>query len=181
MSVPTPATPAPANAASETDRPAIAPLSPTTPEQPPVSPTVESPQLPGGSSDAASAPLPETIELPPSFILPTGLAALAIPLLGWNLLAGLLLAIFAAFLTIQAATLRLQFTATDFDIYRGDTLIRRFPYKDWENWDIFWYYFPTLFYFKEVKSLHFLPILFDPKLLRACLEAKQLPTRRSWQ
>jgi hypothetical protein len=67
------------------------------------------------------------------------------------------------------------------DIYRGDKLIRRFPYQDWENWDIFWYYLPTLFYFKEVKSLHFLPILFDPKLLRACLEAKQLPKRRSWQ
>jgi hypothetical protein len=121
------------------------------------------------------------IELPPNFVLPTGLAALAIPLLGWSLWAGLLLAIFAAFLTLQAATLRLRFTATDLDIYRGDALIRRFPYSQWENWDIFWYYLPTLFYFKEVKSIHFLPILFDPTLLRACLEAKNLPTRRSWQ
>ncbi len=178
MSVPTPATPTPNNSAPETDRAAIAPAPEATPGQPAASSTSK---IQSATSETLPETLPETIELPPSFILPTGLAALSIPLLGWNLLAGLLLATFSAFLTIQAATLRLQFTATDFDIYRGETLIRRFPYKDWENWDIFWYYFPTLFYFKEVKSLHFLPILFDPKLLRACLEAKQLPTRRSWQ
>jgi hypothetical protein len=138
---------------------------------------------PAAIADPMANPVAQAtdIELPPNFVLPTGLSALAIPLLGWSLWAGLLLAIFAAFLTLQAATLRLRFTATDLDIYRGDTLIRRFPYAEWENWDIFWYYLPTLFYFKEVKSIHFLPILFDPKLLRDCLEAKNLPTRRSWQ
>jgi hypothetical protein len=137
---------------------------------------------PAAIADPMANPVAQAdIELPPNFVLPTGLAALAIPLLGWSLWAGLLLAIFAAFLTLQAATLRLRFTATDLDIYRGDALIRRFPYSQWENWDIFWYYLPTLFYFKEVKSIHFLPILFDPTLLRACLEAKNLPTRRSWQ
>ena len=138
---------------------------------------------PAAIADPMANPVAQAtdIELPPNFVLPTGLSALAIPLLGWSLWAGLLLAIFAAFLTLQAATLRLRFTATDLDIYRGDTLIRRFPYSEWENWDIFWYYLPTLFYFKEVKSIHFLPILFDPKLLRDCLEAKNLPTRRSWQ
>lgn len=123
----------------------------------------------------------ETIELPPSFVLPTGLAAIALPLLGVSLWLGLAVALFAAFLLVQAATLRLVFTASDLDIYRGDRRIRRFPYRDWQNWDIFWYYLPTLFYFKETRSLHFLPILFDPTLLRACLEAKRLPVRRSWQ
>lgn len=138
---------------------------------------------PAAIADPMANPVAQAtdIELPPNFVLPTGLSALAIPLLGWSLWAGLLLAIFAAFLTLQAATLRLRFTATDLDIYRGDALIRRFPYSEWENWDIFWYYLPTLFYFKEVKSIHFLPILFPPTLLRACLEAKNLPTRRSWQ
>ncbi|WP_099534624.1 DUF3119 family protein [Limnothrix sp. PR1529] len=134
-----------------------------------------------GETTAGSLPDSEVIELPPDFVLPTGLAAISILFLAWNLLAALALAAFSAFLTLQAATLRLLFTATALDIYRGDKLIRRFPYQDWENWDIFWYYLPTLFYFKEVKSLHFLPILFDPKLLRACLEAKQLPKRRAWQ
>ncbi|WP_390883386.1 DUF3119 family protein [Kovacikia minuta] len=64
----------------------------------------------------------------------------------------------------------MRFTETDFDIYRGEKLIRRFPYRDWQNWRIFWSPVPILFYFREVKSIHFLPILFDPKTLRLCLE-----------
>ena len=122
----------------------------------------------------------DTVELEPNFVLPTGLAAIAILLLGWKLWVGLIVALFATFLMVQAATLRLIFTPTALDIYRDDTLIRTFPYKDWENWDIFWGYTPILFFFREVKSIHFLPILFDPVMLRNCLEARQLPTRRSW-
>ena len=122
----------------------------------------------------------DTVELEPNFVLPTGLAAIALLLLGWKLWVGLIVALFATFLMVQAATLRLIFTPTALDIYRDDTLIRTFPYKDWENWDIFWGYTPILFFFREVKSIHFLPILFDPVMLRNCLEARQLPTRRSW-
>jgi hypothetical protein len=72
----------------------------------------------------------------------------------------------------QTATLRLQFTATALDIYRREGLIRRFPYQEWQNWRIFWGNAPILFYFKEVKSIHFLPILFDPKQLKTCLEQR---------
>ncbi len=59
---------------------------------------------------------------------------------------------------------------TALDIYRSEQLIRQFPYADWQNWRIFWHRVPILFYFKEVKSIHFLPILFDPKMLETCLE-----------
>ena len=53
---------------------------------------------------------------------------------------------------------------------RSDKLIRSFPYSEWLNWEIFWSPVPVLFYFKEVNSIHFLPIIFDAKTLRSCLE-----------
>jgi hypothetical protein len=84
----------------------------------------------------------------------------------------LAIALFGLFLLFQTATIRLRFTETDLDIYRSETLLRRFPYKDWQNWQIFWSPVPILFYFKEVNSIHFLPILFDPKALQSCLEAR---------
>lgn len=79
-------------------------------------------------------------------------------------------ALFGLFLLYQASTLRLVFTETDLDIYRGETRIRRFPYEEWEIWDIFWTPVPVLFYFREVNSIHFLPILFNPDTLRSQLE-----------
>ncbi len=110
-------------------------------------------------------------ELRPSYAIPSVLAVIGIPL--WFLkfwaIAGVLL-LFSVFLTFQTATLRLIFTDTSLDIYRTNSLIRRFPYKDWQNWQIFWAPIPILFYFKEVKSIHFLPIIFDPQTLEACLE-----------
>ncbi len=77
---------------------------------------------------------------------------------------------FGLFLLIQTVILRFEFTETAFDLYRGDRLIRRFPYQDWQNWRIFWSPIPILFYFKEVKSIHFMPIVFDAAMLRLCLE-----------
>lgn len=121
-----------------------------------------------------------TVELAPSYVLPAGLGAIAALLLAVNGTAAGVLGAFALFLTVQAATLRLRFTGSSLEIYRGSTRIRDFPYRDWQNWDIFWTYWPTLFFFREVKSLHFLPMLFDPRQLRACLEQHNLPVRRSW-
>lgn len=72
----------------------------------------------------------------------------------------------------QTATIRLQFTENALDVYRSGTLIRRFPYQEWLNWRIFWSPVPILFYFREVKSIHFLPVLFDPKMLQTCLEQR---------
>lgn len=113
-----------------------------------------------------------TVELKPSYNIPVFLVLGAIPILLIQPWLGGILAILGLFLMLQAVTLRFQFTATAFDLYRGEKLIRRFPYQEWQNWRIFWTPVPILFYFKEVNSIHFLPILFDPKTLKSCLEER---------
>ncbi|MDJ0800713.1 MAG: DUF3119 family protein [Calothrix sp. MO_167.B12] len=113
-----------------------------------------------------------TIELKPSYNIPIVLVLGAIPLLLVQPWIGAIVALFGLFLLFQTVTLRLQFTPTDLDIYRGEKMIRRFPYQEWQNWRIFWNPVPILFYFKEVKSIHFLPILFDPNTLKECLEQR---------
>jgi hypothetical protein len=113
-----------------------------------------------------------TVELKPSYNIPIVLVIAAIPILLVQPWVGSVLTLFGLFLMFQALTLRLQFTATDLDIYRGEKLIRRFPYREWQNWRIFWNRVPILFYFKEIKSIHFLPILFDPNTLKTCLEQR---------
>ncbi|MBW4424618.1 MAG: DUF3119 family protein [Nostoc desertorum CM1-VF14] len=113
-----------------------------------------------------------TVELKPSYNIPIVLVIAAIPLLLVQPLVGSVFTLFGLFLMFQALTLRLQFTATDLDICRGEKLIRRFPYQEWQNWRIFWNGVPILFYFKEIKSIHFLPILFDPNTLKSCLEQR---------
>lgn len=119
-----------------------------------------------------ASPSSTPVELTPSYTLPLAIVGLAIPLIWVQIWLSLAIALFGIFLMIQAATLRLRLTPTDLDIYRGDSLIRRFPYQDWQNWQVFWPSIPVLFYFKEVKSIHFLPILFNPQTLRTCLEER---------
>lgn len=122
---------------------------------------------------AASSPSSnQTIELTPSYTIPIVLGLSAAPLLFVQIWVSLAIALFSLFLLIQTVMLRLRFTETDLDIYRGETLIRRFPFREWQNWEIFWSPVPILFYFKEIKSIHFLPIIFDPKTLRTCLEQR---------
>jgi hypothetical protein len=113
-----------------------------------------------------------SVELQPSYNIPIVLLIAAIPLLLVQLWVGLIIGLLGLFLLIQTRTIRLHFTATDLDIYRGEKLLRRFPYQEWQNWRIFWNRIPILFYFKEVNSIHFLPILFDPKTLKSCLEER---------
>lgn len=113
-----------------------------------------------------------TIELKPSYNIPIVLVVAAIPLLIVQPWVGGLMALFGLFLMFQAVTLRLQFTVTAMEVYRGERLIRRFPYQEWQNWRIFWSPVPILFYFKEINSIHFLPILFSPVNLKACLEQR---------
>ena len=131
-----------------------------------------------------ASPTVESITLKPSYNIPI---ALILGSLGWGGLALVMfgslqvwfagiVCLFGVFLLYQTATLRLVFTATDFDIYRGDKRIRRFPYEEWEIWDIFWAPVPILFYFREINSIHFLPILFSPEELRSQLE-HHLPTK----
>jgi hypothetical protein len=111
----------------------------------------------------------ETITLPPSFKIPIVLiaAAIVITFIKWWL--GLPIGLFGLFLLLQSVLLKLQFTATALDVYRGEKLIRSFPYAEWLHWEIFWAPVPILFYFREVNSIHFLPIIFDPTMLRDCL------------
>jgi Protein of unknown function (DUF3119) len=111
----------------------------------------------------------ETVVLNPSYRLPIGLAIAALPLTLLSIWVALPIFLFALFLGIQATILRLHFTATDLEIYRGQTQIRTFPYSDWYHWEIYWPAVPILFYFREVNSIHFLPVLFDPAVLAQCL------------
>ncbi|MEG4633334.1 DUF3119 family protein [Microcoleus sp. AR_TQ3_B6] len=124
------------------------------------------------TTTASSTAPTSTIELAPSYAIPLVLVLSAVPLLFVQKWASLSVALFGLFLMYQAATLRLQFSPTDLDIYRSSNLIRRFPYREWQNWRIFWPAVPILFYFKEINSIHFLPILFDRKMLQTCLEQR---------
>ncbi|MGK7876841.1 MAG: DUF3119 family protein [Xenococcaceae cyanobacterium] len=117
-----------------------------------------------------SAVTEQTIELSPSYKIPLVLILAAIPGALVQPWVSLAIALFGLFLLFQTVTIRLKFTETALDIYRSEKLIRKFPYADWHSWRIFWNPVPILFYFKEVKSIHFLPILFDPKTLETCLQ-----------
>ena len=94
----------------------------------------------------------ETVVLKPSFRLPIGLAITSTPLSFLSIWAAIPIFLFAFFLGIQAATLRLHFTNVALEIYRGQTQIRIFPYADWYHWEIYWPALPILFYFREVNS-----------------------------
>ena len=110
------------------------------------------------------------IELAPSYKIPIVLILLAIPLALVNIVVAGVVSILGLFLTIQTTRIRLQFTPTTLDVYSSGSMIRSFPYSDWSNWQIYWRPIPILFYFREVNSIHFLPIIFDAKTLLGCLE-----------
>ncbi|MEM8642884.1 MAG: DUF3119 family protein [Cyanobacteria bacterium P01_G01_bin.54] len=117
-----------------------------------------------------ATPLTATTELEPSYVLPVVIFLGGLPLVFLNRWVGGTVSLFGIFLLVQAATLRLRFTGSSLEVYRSGTQIRDFPYSNWQNWRIYFPALPILFYFKEVKSIHFLPILFDPKALAACLQ-----------
>jgi hypothetical protein len=110
------------------------------------------------------------LELAPNYAIAIVLIAVALPLTWWQLWVGLPLLAFALFLLIQTNGIRLKFTAVTLIVSRFGKEIRSFPYAEWEDWQIFWQPLPILFYFREVNSIHFLPMLFDPQQLRTCLE-----------
>ncbi|MEM9770741.1 MAG: DUF3119 family protein [Cyanobacteria bacterium P01_D01_bin.73] len=149
----------------------------------------ESPTKPADDSSSNSSTEPtsspsisatETVELDSNFVLSLAIVAIGAAV-GFflNLWAGLVVGLFGVFLVVQTVRIRLIFTPTALDVYKGETPFRSFPYDEWENWDIFWSPVPILFYFKEVNSIHFIPILYNPTALRKCLEVHQLPTQRS--
>jgi hypothetical protein len=99
----------------------------------------------------------------PAGVIVLGSACLALrPLWGgapW--LAGTVV-LFGLFLLLQALLLRLEFNGDSLLVWRRATLIRRFPYAAWLGWRLFWPLLPVLFYFREERSIHLLPVLFDP-------------------
>lgn len=114
----------------------------------------------------------ETVQLAPSYRIPIVLILGSIPLLLIQPWWSLVLAIFGLFLLFQTLTIRLQFTPSALEVYRSGKMIRTFPYDEWQNWEIFWNRMPILFYFKEIKSIHFLPIIFSADTLKTCLEER---------
>ena len=103
---------------------------------------------------------------------PLGVASLALSV--W---AALVVGLFGLFLLLQSQLLRLQFSAEALLVWRGASLLRSFPYSDWLGWKLFWQPLPVLFYFREQRSIHLLPVLFDAATLRQQLEQHvSLPT-----
>lgn len=112
------------------------------------------------------------LELQPRFWVPLGVVGLGLAcgLLSW--IAAAVVVLFGCFLMLQTALLRLRFEAAALVVTRSGDEIRRFPYSDWMGWRVFWPAVPVLFYFREVNSIHFLPMLFDANAL-----IEQLTTR----
>lgn len=116
---------------------------------------------------------PETnVVLAPRLGVPlgvVGLGALSLGLLAWWPGApwlALAISLFGLFLGIQSQILRLEFEAEALVVWRQQQELRRFPYKEWLGWRVFWPALPVLFYFREQKSVHLLPMLFDARSLR---------------
>jgi hypothetical protein len=112
------------------------------------------------------------VSLEPRYWVPLGVtllgpAALAFqPLWGQVRWLTLALVLFGGFLLLQARLLRLEFAAEDLVVWRGAKELRRFPYASWLGWRLFWPGLPVLFYFREERSIHLLPVLFDATSLQ---------------
>ena len=121
---------------------------------------------------SSSGPGPDTVSISPSprlalLITLFSLSLLALPFKPWPTV---VVGLFGVFLLVQTYSLRLEFTADTLVVWRGQQELRRFPYAEWKSWRLFAPWLPGLFYFREVNSIHFLPILFNPAELRQQLE-----------
>lgn len=113
--------------------------------------------------------LTAVVKLAPNFKIPLVLLLSAAGLAWVSSWLAVVVALLGLFLTVQTFLIRLEFTEQALNVLRSDKIIRSFPYSEWLNWEIFWSPVPILFYFKEVNSIHFLPIIFDSRTLVACL------------
>lgn len=112
----------------------------------------------------------EVIELQPDFKLAIALIMVGVTSIWLKPILGSIVTVIGLFLLVQTFRIRLCFSPKALDVYNGGNLIRSFPYQEWSNWRIFWQPLPILFYFREVNSIHFLPVLFDSQALLTCLE-----------
>jgi hypothetical protein len=102
-----------------------------------------------------------------------GLAALALqPFWRPAPLLALVIGGLGLFLLLQTTLLRLEFNEEALLVRRRDALLRRFPYSEWKGWRLFWPGLPALFYFREERSIHLLPVLFDPVTLQSQLRQR---------
>lgn len=112
------------------------------------------------------------VTLAPRVWVPLGVVALGLALLpvaprwGGVPVLALLVSLFGLFLLLQSQLLRLQFSEEALLVWRQQSLLRRFPYAEWLGWKLFWGPLPVLFYFREQRSIHLLPVLFDATTLR---------------
>ena len=112
-----------------------------------------------------------TQTLSPDFRLASVITLLGLSSLLISLWLAIPVALLGLFLLYQSTSIRLTFTPTALAVSRGDSdPFKTFPYAEWQSWTIFWSPIPILFYFKEVNSIHFLPMLFSPAELRTNLE-----------
>jgi hypothetical protein len=126
---------------------------------------------PAASPPAAELPDPgQGVILAPRPWVPLGVLALGVAALPLNRWAALVVSLFGLFLLLQSQLLRLQFSADALLVWRGASLLRRFPYAGWLGWRLFWGPLPVLFYFREQRSIHLLPVLFDASTLREQLD-----------
>jgi len=142
------------------------------------SPDAAAAAAPPTASAAAAAPLAETVTLEPRYWVPLGISLLGplllplVPLWSPARWLVLLLVAFGGFLLLQSALLRLVFEPEALVVLRQQQEIRRFPYQEWTGWRLFWPSLPILLYFREVRSVHLLPVLFDATALRQQLERR---------
>ncbi|MEM9804774.1 MAG: DUF3119 family protein [Cyanobacteria bacterium P01_D01_bin.56] len=115
---------------------------------------------------ASSSTVPDTKTLAPDYRLALAIFVLGLGLAFIKTWVGIAIAILGGFLLIQTTLIRLTFTETELQVCRGATILRQFPYEEWTTWTIFWSPVPILFYFREINSIHFLPMLFSPDELR---------------
>jgi hypothetical protein len=127
------------------------------------------------SAPPPPAATPESVTLSPHYGVALGMVGLGMaclllqPLWGGAPLLALGISVLGLFLLLQTVLLRLEFTADALLVRRQDALLRRFPYDDWLGWTLFWPGLPVLFYFREQRSIHLLPVLFQSATLRSQL------------
>ena len=116
----------------------------------------------------------QEIVLNPMHRLPILIALLGIPISIMPIpnFIGITISIFGLFLLIQSFTLKVKLTAEDFVVLQIGNEIRRFPFKNWISWRIFFPKLPGILYFRETASPHLLTILFDIDMLKSQLELR---------
>ena len=144
-----------------------APMDPLQPDQPsPADPAAGSAGQAGQAAPAGPDPEAGVILAPRPWVA-LGLACLLlVPLWGGATWLALAVGLFGLVLLLQSQLLRLQFTADALLVWSRQSLLRRFPYDAWLGWRLFWGPLPVLFYFREQRSIHLLPVLFDATTLR---------------